>query len=133
MTMWLYIQVKNYGYIPSALPDSKCYGDSGPKSASDVTKALADIFTTSEAPELAASSASDPASSSADMSSDADTTAEPPAPSTSARPAVLDLTDRSAEPSESPVGSGLSAGGFGVAGTSVTEVPQVVHQPTQGA
>ena len=124
-------QVKNYGYIPSALPDSKCYGDSGPKSPSDVTKALSDIFTTSEAPELAASSAADPAYSSADMSSRSDAPAqpaEPPAAPSAARVASIDLAGGSAEPRESPMGMGL--GRSGTAGTSATEVPQVVHQPT---
>lgn len=37
-------QVKNYGYIPSALPDAKCFGDEGSKSPSDITKALSDAF-----------------------------------------------------------------------------------------
>ena len=47
-------QVKNYGYVPSALPDAKCFGDSGPKSPSDITKALADAFasTSRDAPPL---------------------------------------------------------------------------------
>lgn len=131
MTAYLCAQVKNYGYIPSALPDSKCYGDSGPKSPSDVTKALADIFTTSEAPEVAASSASDPASSSADKSSQSDTAAEPPSPPTSARAAVLDLTDGRAEPDVSPVGTG--SGRLGAAGTPATEVHQPTPVPKQGA
>lgn len=42
--VWQTAQVKNYGYIPSPLPDAKCYGDQAPKSVSDITKALADVF-----------------------------------------------------------------------------------------
>ncbi len=122
------VQVKNYGYIPSALPDSKCYGDSGPKSPSDVTKALADIFSTSEAPELSASSASDPAASSADLSSRAEAPAEPPAAPSVARDAAIDREREGDEPGVSPVGMGM--GRSGAAGTSASEVPQVVHQPT---
>lgn len=40
--------------MPSALPDAKCFGDSGPKSPSDITKALADAFASisREAPPL---------------------------------------------------------------------------------
>ncbi len=45
-------QVKNYGYVPSALPDAKCFGDEGPKSPSDITRSLADAFASKEAPRL---------------------------------------------------------------------------------
>lgn len=47
-------QVKNYGYVPSALPDARCFGDSGPKSPSDITKALADALASAsrDAPPL---------------------------------------------------------------------------------
>ncbi|BDA46843.1 probable glucoamylase at N-terminal half [Coccomyxa sp. Obi] len=50
----LVLQVKNYGYVPSALPDARCFGDEGPKSPSDITKALADAFASAsrDAPPL---------------------------------------------------------------------------------
>lgn len=34
--------MKNYGYIPSALPDEKCFGE--PQSPAQITRALADAF-----------------------------------------------------------------------------------------
>ena len=41
--------MKNYGYVPSALPDAKCYGDAAPKSPADITRALADAFASAQA------------------------------------------------------------------------------------
>jgi hypothetical protein len=50
-------QVKNYGYVPSALPDAKCFGGDGPKSPSDITRSLADAFASAseDAPPLSGS------------------------------------------------------------------------------
>ena len=115
----LSLQIKNYGYIPSALPDSKCYGDTGPKSPSDITKALADVFTTSEAPALTTSPAA-PSASSADSS------------------AAMSLQGTSYRPSPSVADTAEAGNGdkVGMAGSLVstsgaeTEAPQVVHQPT---
>lgn len=110
------LQVKNYGYIPSALPDSKCYGDSGPKSPSDITKALADVFTTSEAPALIGA----PATSS---TSSADSSAAMSLQGNSYRPSPSIADTAEAGPSAT----------FGVMrsmGNAVTEAPKVVHQPT---
>jgi hypothetical protein len=61
--MMIFSQVKNYGYVPSALPDARCFGEQAPQSASDITKALADVFARApaEAPavvEVAAAAAS---------------------------------------------------------------------------
>lgn len=114
-----HVQVKNYGYIPSALPDSKCYGDPGPKSPKEVTKALSEIFSTSEAPRLSASSASNSAYSSAGA----------PLARAFARDAALELTGGSTDSvSGSPAGMG-SMDAAGISGTAATEVPKVVHQP----
>lgn len=114
------VQVKNYGYIPSVLPDSKCYGDPGPKSPKEVTKALSEIFSTSEAPRLSASSASDSAY----------TSAEAPFARAIARGVALDLADGSTDSvSASPAGM-IRLGAAGISGTAATEVPKVVHQPT---
>ncbi len=116
-------QVKTYGYIPSALPDSKCYGGSGARSPSDVTKALANVFSTSEAPQLSGQAAATSPSSSA------------------ARPGVPgSLIGNSFRPSPSYVAdtaealqgvAGISAAVEPRSGTAATEAgPKVVHQPT---
>ena len=115
----LSLQVKNYGYFPSALPDSKCYGDAGPKSPSDITKALADVFTTSEAPALTSSPAV-PSTSSADSS------AAMSLQGTSYRPSPI-----VADTAEAGTGAILDmAGSVGSMGGAETQAPQVVHQPT---
>ena len=119
LTVGMSLQIKNYGYIPSALPDSKCYGDAGPKSPSDITKALADVFTTSEAPALTGSPAA-PSTSSADSS------AATSLQGTSYRP-----SPSIADTAEAGTGAMLGmAGSMGSTGSAVTEAPQVVHQPT---
>ncbi|CAL8471460.1 g11002 [Coccomyxa elongata] len=73
----LVLQVKNYGYVPSALPDARCFGDSGPKSHSDITKALADAFASAsrDAPPLSNSLQDDGTSARPAASSDADSAA----------------------------------------------------------
>ena len=66
--------------------------------------------------------------SSAYMSSRAEAPAEPPAAPSVARDAAIDRERASDEPGVRPVGMG--SGRLGAAGTSASEVPQVVHQPT---
>ena len=118
----MHLQVKNYGYIPSALPDSKCYGDAGPKSPSDITKALADVFTTSEAPALTTPLAA-PSASSADSSAAMSLQGTP----FRASPSVADTAEAG---NDARSGAAGWAGSMGSTGGAVTEAPQVVHQPT---
>ena len=117
LTVGMSLQLKNYGYIPSALPDSKCYGDAGPKTPSDITKALADVFTTSEAPALTSPPTAPSASS-------ADSSAATSLQGTFYRPSIADT----AEAGTGAI-SGM-AGSMGSTGGAETEAPQVVHQPT---
>ena len=120
------LQVRNYGYIPSALPDSRCYGGSGPKSPSDVTKALSDVFSTSEAPQLSGRAAATSSSSSADSSA-----APGSSIGNSFRPSPPYAADTAEALPDVARISAVAEARSGAAGTAATEAgPKVVHQPT---
>lgn len=110
--------MRNYGYIPSALPDSRCYSDSGLNSPSDITKALSEIFTTSEGPQLA-----DAPASSADNSPARSSQSDSYAPSPSH---VADT----AEALDAQAPKGDDALNLAGPGAVAEQAPKVVLQPT---